>query len=154
MKTLQNNPQFRAFASSIDYGIIVGSKEGNIVDFNEATLKIFGYTEEELRDAPITTIMPKRFRSKHDHGMTRYRETQKSTNIGNTLRLFGLHKSGREIPIELHLSSWYSNEGEQFFTASIRKYSTLENNLTWILASSAVATITLLGVLVYLSLHF
>lgn len=154
MKTLQNNPQFKAFASSIDYGIIIGSKEGNILDFNEAALKIFGYSEEELRDAPLSIIIPKRFRQQHEAGMKRYNETQIPKNLGKTLRMFGLHKNGREVPIEIHLSSWHNTEGEQFFTASIRQYSALENNLSWILASSAAATLSLVSVVGYLILTF
>jgi PAS domain S-box-containing protein len=154
MKTLQNNPQFRAFASSIDYGIIIGNKKGLIIDFNQTALDMFGYTEDELRNIPISAIMPERFRSAHSHGMKRYNETGTRKVIGNTLRLYGLHKDGHEFPLELHVSSWKNPEGEEYFTASVRKYSALENNLSWILASSAVATVTLLGLIGYLAFHF
>jgi len=147
MKTLQNNPQFKAFASSIDYGIIVGSHDGNILDFNQAALDMFGYTEEELMNQPITTIMPLRFKSPDI-------KKQAELYLGKTSRLFGVTKDGKEFPIELHLSTWHNTQGEQYYTASIRKYSALENNLSWILASSAVATIALAGVLIYLSLRF
>lgn len=146
MKTLQDNPQFRAFASSIDYGIIIGSADGTILDFNQAALDMFGYTEEELRGKSIITIMPKRFRSLTD--------TSTQQLVGKTQRLFGLNKNEKEFPIELHLSSWHNTGGELFYTASVRKYSALENNLSWILASSAVATLTLAAVLIYLGLHF
>ena len=154
MKTLQDNPQFKAFASSIDYGIIVGDDNGNIIDFNQAALNMFGYTEDELRNKPITTIMPRRFRKPHVEGMNRFNRTKEPRLIGKTVRVFGLHKSGKEFPIELHLSSWKNTAGKQYFTASLRQYSALENNLSWILASSAVATISLIGVLAYLAFNF
>ena len=147
MKTLQNNPQFKAFASSIDFGIIVGIECGNIIDFNVPALKMFGYTEEELRDMPIINLIPKRFRKKSAGADV-------SSLVGQTVRMFGLHKNGKEFPIEMHLSQWHNTEGKQYFTVSLRKYSALENNLSWILASSAAATVTLIGVLIYLGMNF
>lgn len=151
---LSSNPQFKAFATSIDYGIIVGNKAGKIVDFNQAALEIFGYEEEELREQPITTIMPSRFRKAHTAGMERYNKTNVPKNLGTTLRLYGLGKNGKEFPIELNLSSWKDTDGEQYFTASLRRYSALENNLSFILASSAVATVMMAASLIYLGLHF
>lgn len=150
MRTLQDNPQFKAFASSISYGIIVGDANGNIVDFNEAALQMFGYEGDALRGLPISTIMPKRYRQAHVDGMNRFNRTQQTTLSGNTVRVFGQHRSGKEFPVELHLSQWKNEKDEQFFTGSLRQYSALENNLSWILASSAAATVTLVGVLVYL----
>jgi len=151
---LTDNAQFKAFATSIDYGIIVGSRDSIIVDFNQAALDIFGYTEEELRNAPIATIMPSRFRDQHKAGMQRYNKTQQPKNLGKMLRLFGLHKNGKEFPIELALSTWKDLDGEQYFTASLRCYSALENNLTAILATTAVATVAMATALIYLALNF
>ena len=153
MKThlLSNNPQFRAFASSIDYGIIVGSKEGKIVDFNDAALEIFGYAEDELRNKPISIIMPERFREVHTNGMARYNRTKKPHNLGKTMRLYGLTKEGVEIPIEIALSSWKDVDGETYFTASLRKYSRLENNLGLILTSAGVMTVVMTIALLYLA---
>lgn len=154
MRTLQDNPQFKAYASSIDYGIIVGDANGNIIDFNEAALRMFGYAGEELRGVAISTIMPKRYRQPHVDGMNRFNRTGEPRLAGTTVRVFALHKDGKEFPVEMHLSEWKNTSGEQFFTASMRKYSALENNLSWILASSAVATVTLVGVLIYLASTF
>lgn len=147
---LSSNPQFRAFASSIDYGIMVGDTNSRIVDFNDAALEIFGYSEEELRGAPITKIMPKRFREGHDAGIQRYNRTKKSRAIGKTLRLYGLHKSGKEFPLEIALSSWTDIDGQQYFTASMRKYTKLENNLSTILISAAIMSFIMLVIIIYL----
>lgn len=154
MKTLQNNPQFKAFASSIDYGIIVCDRNGDIIDFNDAALDIFCYTEDQLIGKSITTVVPPRFRKRHLTDFQLFGRRQTDSNIGKTVRLFGLDSKGKEFPVELHVSAWKNSEGEQFFTASMRKYSGLENNLSWILASSAVATVALASILIYLGLHF
>lgn len=148
---LTDNPQFAAYKASINYGIVVANKEGKIVDFNQAALDIFGYTEEEFRGHSLTMIMPQRFRDKHTAGLGRYNKTKKPRILGQTLRLFGLHKSGKEFPLELALSS-FQEDGEQYFTGAIRKYSALENNLSWILAITGTATVGLLGMLIYFAL--
>lgn len=154
MKTLQNNPQFKAFASSIDYGIIVCDKNADIIDFNEAAMEIFGYKEDQLQGKSITMIVPHRFRKRHLSDFELFGRRQTDSNIGKTVRLFGMNRNGKEFPVEIHVSAWRNSEGEQFFTASFRKYSQLENNLSWILAASAVASFSLVCVLIYLGLHF
>lgn len=154
MKTLSDNPQFKAFATSINYGIIVADTEGKIVDFNDAAMNMFGFNEQELQNAPLTTIMPARFRTAHEVGLQRFKETGQGRILNNTVRLYGQHKSGKEIPVEMHLSSWESNSGKLYFTASLRQYSALENNLSWILASSAAATVTLVGLMIYMAFRF
>ena len=150
---LSSNPQFKAFASSIDYGVIVANKAGEIVDFNDAALEIFGYSSGELRGKSITTIMPERFRDAHTAGMKRYNTTAQSKNIGKTLRLYGLKKDGTEFPLEIALSSWKNTDNEQYFTASIRKYSQLENNLGLILMSAAVMSAVMLVTLIVLAVR-
>ena len=156
MKTLQNNPQFRAFASSIDYGIIVGDDKGNIVDFNEAALEMFGYTEDELRDQPIWVIVPNRFKKRESDGIINYVKYRipRHMQMGRTLRMFGMSKTGKEFPLEVHLSEWENTKGDLYFTASLRRYSALENNLGWIIASSAIATLSLFAILTYLIIRF
>lgn len=143
---LTGNTQFKSFSASIDYGLIIGDKRGLIVDFNQAALDIFGYTDEELRGQPITKIMPERFRVGHHANIERYKTSQGS----KVLRLYGLHKNGKEFPIEISVATWADTTGESYFTASMRKYSRLENNLSIILWSAAGMSLVMLGVLIYL----
>ncbi len=39
--------------------------------------------------------------------------------VGNTVELKGLHKSGKEFPLELSLAEWETSKGK-FFTGIIR----------------------------------
>jgi len=145
---LSDNSQMGAFASSIDYGIIVADTSGNIVDFNDAALEIFGYEEDELRGKSITTILPSRFHKAHNESMQASQD-----NLGKTLRLYGLTKQNREIPIEIALSSWRDTDTTQYFTASIRRYSTLENNLGFLLMSAAAMTAIMLITLIVIAFN-
>ena len=63
--------------------------------------------------------MPERFRAAHRAGLQRFLATRKRHLIGSTVELVALHKDGREIPIELSLSSWDAR-GKTNFTAFVR----------------------------------
>lgn len=144
---LHSNPQFDAFASSINYGIIIGNKEGNIIDFNSVALEMFGYTEAELEGQPMTILMPERFRQRHLRGLAHYNETGKPKVLGTTMKIYAQHKDGHEFPIEIALSSWKSGN-EEFFTASIRRYSKTEERVDWIILSAALMLTALIGTIV------
>lgn len=149
---LHNNPQFDAFASSINYGIIIGDKKGNIIDFNDAAVEMFGYSDEELVGQPMTILMPERFRARHLVGLTRYNETGKPRILGSTVKIYAQHKDGHEFPIEIALSRWKLDE-EEFFTASIRHYSKIEENADWIILSAALMLTVMLGAIGLMALQ-
>ncbi|WP_407307887.1 PAS domain S-box protein [Acinetobacter sp.] len=153
MKTalLSNNPQFRAFASSIDTGIIVCNKAGLIVDFNDTIRKMFKYRDDEIRGKPITMLMPSRFHEFHTQELVKYNAEGENNVVGHALRMYGLDKHQDEFPIEIHVSAWNDIDGLEYFTVSLRRYSQLEKNLGMILLSTAVMSVVMLITLVILA---
>jgi PAS domain S-box-containing protein len=68
---------------------------------NPATERIFGYTPEELVGRELTILMPPSVREQHKAAMAHYLAAGKKHIPWQAVPLTGLHKSGREIPLEV-----------------------------------------------------
>lgn len=116
---------FRAVTESANDAIITGAGAGasagagNIVGWNAAAERLFGYTEAEINGQPLTVLMPERFRNLHREGLARVVAGGVPHVIGKTVELAGLRKDGSEFPLEFSLAQWQAADG-QFFTAIIR----------------------------------
>ncbi len=111
-----------AIIGSTGDAIITADAGGLVITWNPAAQRIFGYGEEEALGRPLTILMPERFRAKHDAGIDRVVRTGETTVMGQALPLTGLHKDGREFPIELSLATWVMDEG-RYFSGIIRDVS-------------------------------
>jgi signal transduction histidine kinase len=69
------------------------------------------------------TIVPPAFREAHISGMRRFHETGEAPVVNQRLELTALHRSGREFPIELTISSPMRVESGFFFGAFLRDIS-------------------------------
>ncbi|MES2467796.1 MAG: PAS domain S-box protein [Verrucomicrobiota bacterium] len=111
--------RFRAVAEAANDAIISADHQGNIIGWNQGARTIFGYEEEDVQGAPLTVLMPERYRAAHLNGLERFKATGEARVIGHTAELHGLRRSGAEFPIELSLSTWEA-EGARFFSAILR----------------------------------
>jgi len=95
---------YHALFESAPDAIVVIDPAGTILAVNPQAERLFGYAASELEGEPIEKLMPERFRDPH----TRYRDGYVSSPVprpmGIGLDLWGLHKSGREFPVEISLS--------------------------------------------------
>ncbi|UJA19615.1 PAS domain S-box protein [Thermoleophilia bacterium SCSIO 60948] len=106
---------FEAVADSAIEAIVTADASGRIIYVNPATERIFGWPASELIGAPLTRLMPERYREAHQAGLAHYLATKERKVIGSTVELEGLRRDGRIFPLSLSLSDWES-EGETFFT--------------------------------------
>lgn len=111
--------RFRSILESAHDAVITADSKGDILSWNKAAENIFGYTESEVLGGPLTIIVPDRYKSLHEEGIKRVGQGGERHVIGNTVELSGLHKSGKEFPIELSLSSWEVND-QRFYSGIIR----------------------------------
>lgn len=99
---------------------IVTVDEGSVIRFvNPATERVFGYSKGELLGAHLTMLMPEYLRHVHEAGMARYVETGHKHISWEGVELPGLHKSGREIPLEVSFGE-FSLDGRRYFTGIAR----------------------------------
>jgi PAS domain S-box-containing protein len=122
MKITQNfvlkNSLLSIIQSSHD-SIIVANQEGEIVSWNKASTKIFGFTSKEALGNQLNIIIPEEIPNLHATGEKRI--------MGRTVQLNGSRKDGSIFPIEISLSSW-KETNETFVCAIIRDISKRKKN--------------------------
>ncbi len=117
-----NEKIWRGLVESAPDALVIVTAGGSIVFVNSQTNRIFGYSNQELLGQTIECLLPERFRPKHVGQRTDYFHNLRLRPMGAGLELFGLHKSGDEIPIEISLSPLETPQG-YLVTAAIRDIS-------------------------------
>lgn len=84
---------------------------GRIVFANERLASLFGYRPAELAGESLSTLLPERLHEAHRAHHAAYMRQPNSRAMGIGMALVGRHKSGREIPIEVGLSSFRTPDG-------------------------------------------
>ncbi len=84
---------------------------------NPAVERIFGYKPSELLGKELIQIIPERFRQRHVAGIRHFVETEQRRIPWTAVRLSGLHRDGREIPLELSFGVY--RKGDQFFFTGV-----------------------------------
>jgi PAS domain S-box-containing protein len=100
--------------------IVSIDEDGRVKVWNHAAEKIFGYSRSEIMGQPITTIIPEKYRKKHEEGLKRFLQTGQSKISGKSIEVSGKTKEGMEIPIELSLSFQRIENKRYSFTGIIR----------------------------------
>lgn len=104
--------KFKAVFQNASLGILVINVEGEIVLANDFLLKLFGYEDAgQLIGKNMEMLLPHRFRKKHVPERKMYHANPETRPMGMGRDLFGLTSDGKEIPIEISLSSYENDEG-------------------------------------------
>lgn len=123
--------QFMAiFEHAVD-AIIIINRMGHIKRFNRAAQRIFGYSNEDVLNKNVSTLMPDSYARNHDSYIRNYLTTGKRKIIGIGREVQGLRKNGEVFPMELAVSE-FESEGQHFFAGIVRDISErrrLENEI-------------------------
>jgi PAS domain S-box-containing protein len=89
--------------SAID-GIITIDATGHIESMNPASLKLFGYAQNEVTGKNIRILMPEPDKSAHDGYLERHRRTGEKRIIGIGREVLGLRKDKSTFPFRLSVN--------------------------------------------------
>ena len=104
--------RFRAMVEGSPSAMLMVNAEGTILLVNPQTEKMFGYRREELLGKPVETLIPSSVRGRHPALREGFQRNPQVRAMGKGRELFGLHKDGHEIPVEIGLNPVTTHEGQ------------------------------------------
>ena len=109
---------FRAAVSVSPNGLIMIDRTGTIKLVNHQIEAIFGYEQDELIGRSVETLLPTQLRALHAQHRREFLQNPAPRRMGAGRELFGVHKDGRSVPIEIGLAPTVLN-GEMMVLASV-----------------------------------
>jgi PAS domain S-box-containing protein len=92
-------------------GILVVNADGDIIRINPSAEKLFGYQKGELLGKKIEALVPRRLAERHAKHRDNFGSNPHARSMGAGMELYGLKKDGTEIPVEISLSPYATEEG-------------------------------------------
>lgn len=114
--------RLRAVTQSAVDAVLTTNANGIIEEANPACERVFGYRPDELVGSNIRILTPTEHRRKHDYYIKHYIETGDSEIVGKVREVFGVHRDGHEIPIELAVTEYKAGD-DRIFIATARDLS-------------------------------
>jgi len=111
----ERSERFRSITTTSSTAIIMTvDQTGQIITWNPAAERAFGYDEDEALGRSLTDFMPERFRKAHQKGITKFTRKNRIDESLQSRELVGLRRNGTEFPIEVSLGTWVQNEIRYF----------------------------------------
>jgi PAS domain S-box-containing protein len=95
---------FQLAVESSPCGMVLVDVEGRIVLVNAEAERLFGYPRAELVGQSIEILVPERYRAGHPAARGLFNTQPERRSMGSGRELFGLHKEGHEVPVEIGLN--------------------------------------------------
>lgn len=103
---------FRELVDGIGEGVVVSSAAGDIIYWNAAATRIFGFTEADAIGKSLDIIIPERQRQRHWDGYHKTMETGQTRYGNDLLRVPALHKDGRTLSIAFTVAMLHAPDGK------------------------------------------
>lgn len=100
--------RFAQMFESMPLGVVVVDARGRIAQANTTLAGQFGWSVEEMIGRPLAMLLPERYREGHDTHIAQYAHAPHARMMGLGRDLTGLHRSGREFPVEIALTRFES----------------------------------------------
>lgn len=113
----KSEKKFRILLESAAQAIVLVDMHGQITLVNKKMEDLFGYERAELIGRRIEMLIPKRFSESHFRFRNNFMREPVSRPMGKGVEINGLHKSGKEFPLEVSLSHVELMEG--FFVMAL-----------------------------------
>lgn len=101
----ESEARLRAVLNSALSAVIVMDAHGKIVDWNARAESMFGWPRDQALGRKLgETIVPERYRERHQRGMERYLATGDGPVLNRSLEMSAVRRDGSEFPVELSIS--------------------------------------------------
>ena len=114
----RDEERFRNVVEASPNAFVLVDIHGDIVMVNRQTELLFGYTRQELLGQPVELLLPEALREAHRGLRQGYAEHPEPRRMGSNRELFGRHRDGSALPVEIGLSPLRSGD-EQLVQAVI-----------------------------------
>lgn len=95
--------------------IISVDEAQNVVLYNRAAEKIFGWAADQALGKPLSLLIPERFQGSHPGHVRRFGETGvTSRRMSGATVVYGRRASGEEFPVDASISQVDTDEGKLF----------------------------------------
>ena len=118
VKRRRADERFRQVVETAPVGILLVSPGGAIDMANDQALELFGYARDEILGRPVELLVPDRAGDRHPADRRRHFDAPAVRPMGLGRELTGRRKDGREVPIEIALSTLQTPKG-LFVLASV-----------------------------------
>ncbi len=98
--------------------VMVISQQGEIRQVNQRATLMFGYDRAALMQMRVEQLVPQQYRGNHAQLRAEFSQDPSMRLMGTGRDLFALHKSGREIPVEIAMAPMYEG-GEHSVVISV-----------------------------------
>ncbi|HCE44805.1 MAG TPA: hypothetical protein DET40_14790 [Lentisphaeria bacterium] len=106
----ESEEHMRAITDSAQDAILMMDPEGGISYWNPAAERIFGYLKAEAIGQKLhALIVPSRYHKAHHAAFPVFQKTGQGAAVGKTLELEAIRKDGKEISVQLSLSTVQMN---------------------------------------------
>ncbi|TGK06340.1 PAS domain S-box protein [Leptospira fletcheri] len=118
--------KFLAIFETVVDAIILITEGAEIIMFNPAAEKMFGFSSDEVTGKNVKVLMPDPFYSEHDSYIERYIHTSEKRIIGIGREVLAIKQDGTIFPIELAVSEVHL-DGHRYFVGVIRDITRRKN---------------------------
>jgi PAS domain S-box-containing protein len=105
---METSIDFEQLLKAIGDGVVVADAKGDIIFWNAAAERIFGFTEQEAIGKSLDLIIPERQRQRHWDGYHKTMDTGQTRYGHDLLRVPALHKQGRPLSIAFTVAMLYT----------------------------------------------
>ncbi|MBC9249752.1 hybrid sensor histidine kinase/response regulator [Pseudomonas alcaligenes] len=106
----EREERFRLVVEASPNAIVLADQKGRISMVNRQTELLFGYARDELLGEPVEKLLPEAIRAAHVGLRAGYQAAPEPRRMGGNRELFGQHRDGRMIPLEVGLSPLRSGD--------------------------------------------
>ncbi len=114
----RDEERFRNVVEASPNAFLLFNHDGRIVMVNRQTELLFGYSRQELVGQPVETLIPESMRKIYIEVRHRFGVDHEPRRLGENRELFGRHRDGHLLPVEVGLSPLRSGD-EQLVQAVV-----------------------------------